>query len=130
MIGRLRQLRLVPVVLFATISLFALKSVSLLVDGHYALDDSVAVDDDITGTIPGNAAPRKVGSSGASGKPAGTPGAPSEMRSWAQQMFNYPDMTGAVEGKPAPKNPALAQGAATGAVPEEPPNGAKGWKPV
>jgi flagellar motility protein MotE (MotC chaperone) len=119
MIRRLREFRLVPVVLFATISLFALKSVSLLIAGHYALDDSSAVDDDITGTIPGTAgnAPRNAGS-----------------QSWAQQMFNYPDVTGSAEGKPAPKgaapkNLAQAKGGTTGAVPEEP-DGKKGWKPV
>ena len=47
----LRDFRLIPVVLFATISLFALKTIGLIVDGHYTLDSYL--DDDITGTIPG-----------------------------------------------------------------------------
>jgi flagellar motility protein MotE (MotC chaperone) len=139
MIGRLREFRLVPIVLFATISLFALKSISLLIDGHYALDDS-AVDEDITGTIPGAA--RHPGKAGASGKQGGAgaqsssqSGSQSGSQSWAQQMFNYPDVTASAEGKPgakdaAAKNPAPAKGNATGAAPEEPPNGTKGWKPV
>jgi flagellar motility protein MotE (MotC chaperone) len=134
MIQRLRSFRLVPVVLFATISLFALKSISLLIDGHYALDDSAAVDEDITGTIPGTGS--KATKAGAqTGTQAGKPaGAQTGTQSWAQQMFNYPDVTGAVEGKPAPKEGApkkLAQAKdnSTGAVPEEP-NGTKGWKPV
>jgi flagellar motility protein MotE (MotC chaperone) len=129
MIRRLREFRLVPIVLFATISLFALKSISLIIDGHYALDD--IADEDITGTIPGSAgdAPKKA----ATGKQAGA-GAQSGTQSWAQQMFNYPDVTGSVEGKPAPKqaapkNLAQTKGNSTGAVPEEP-NGTKGWKPV
>ena len=139
MIGRLREFRLVPIVLFATVSLFALKSISLLIDGHYALDDSAVVDDDITGTIPGAAG--NATKAGASGRRTGAgahPGAQSDprsdARSWAQQMFNYPDVTGSVDGKPAPKGgaaktPALAQANTTGAVPEEP-NGSKGWKPL
>jgi flagellar motility protein MotE (MotC chaperone) len=129
MIRRLREFRLVPIVLFATISLFALKSISLIVDGHYALDDGA--DEDITGSIPGAA--RNASKAGASGKQAGA-GTQSDAQSWAQQMFNYPDVTGSIEGKPAPKepaakNPAPAKGNTTGAVPEEP-NGTKGWKPV
>jgi flagellar motility protein MotE (MotC chaperone) len=132
MIARLREFRLVPIVLFATISLFALKTISLLIDGHYALDDSRAVDEDITGTIPAPArnTPKNAGSPGAPGKQAGA-ATQSGSPSWAQQMFNYPDVAGSVpEGKPAPKNPAPAKGNYTGAVPEEPPNGTKGWKPV
>jgi flagellar motility protein MotE (MotC chaperone) len=129
MIRRLREFRLVPIVLFATISLFALKSISLIIDGHYALDDGA--DEDITGSIPGAA--RNASKAGASGKQAG-PGTQSDAQSWAQQMFNYPDVTGSIEGKPgskepAAKNPAPAKGNTTGAVPEEP-NGTKGWKPV
>ena len=133
MIRQLREFRLIPIVLFATISLFALKSISLLIDGHYALDDS-GLDEDITGTVPDAArnAPRKAGSSG---KQAGAQsGTQTGTQSWAQQMFNYPDVTGSVEGKPAPKPPAAkgaapAKGNTTGAVPEEP-DGKKGWKPV
>jgi flagellar motility protein MotE (MotC chaperone) len=90
MIRFLRDVRLVPIVLFATISLFALKTIGLVLDGHYTLDDP-----DITGTIPGampgaaNSLPAKGGNS--SGKPSAEPAT----RSWAQQMFNFPDTTGA-----------------------------------
>jgi len=116
MIRSLRELRLVPIVLFATVSLFALKTVGLLIDGHYALDETRTVDDDITGTIPGAA---KVGAHGKQ--------AQSSPQSWAQQIFNYPDITGAAgEKKPEapPKGPISAN------TPEQPPAGTKGWKPV
>ena len=119
MIRFLRDFRLVPIVLFATISLFALKAVGLLIDGHYTLDDLAGrhPDDaaDITGTIPG--APAAKGAKQA-GKQAGK-------QSWAQEMFNYPDITGAV-GESKPKDAAPAKGNRTAATPEEP-KGTGGW---
>jgi flagellar motility protein MotE (MotC chaperone) len=117
MIRSLRELRLVPIVLFATVSLFALKTIGLLIDGHYALDGSRMADDDITGTISGASG---AGKAGAQGKRAG---APSSAQSWAQQMLGYPDITGSAgEKKPEAK--------AKAGTPEEPPAGTKGWKPV
>jgi len=139
----LRDFRLVPIVLFATISLFALKTIGLVIDGHYTLDaTSVNEGADITGTIP---------STGGSPSPPGKP--PSgkqadkqpDKQSWAQQMFGYPDITGAVgEAKPAEKKPAESRSAegksaepkeAAGkgnraTTPEEPPKGKTGWTPV
>jgi flagellar motility protein MotE (MotC chaperone) len=111
----LRDFRLIPLVLFATISLFALKMTGLIVEGHYTLDEGTFLEDDITGTIPGAARP-----SPATGKPA-VPQAGTQ--SWAQQMFGYPDITGSShdakpaepkEGAPKPK-PAV--------VPPEEPKG-------
>src|SRR5262249_14750996 len=65
---------------------------------------------------------------------------PAEKPSWAQQMFGYPDITGAVgEAKPAEKKPAESkpaeqkEAAAKGnraTTPEEPPKGKAGWAPV
>jgi flagellar motility protein MotE (MotC chaperone) len=123
MIRSLRELRLVPIVLFATVSLFALKTIGLLIDGHYALDESRMADDDITGTIPG-ASGTGAGKAGAQGKRAGAPSsAQSSAQSWAQQMLGYPDITGSAgEKKPEAK--------AKAGTPEEPPAGTKGWKPV
>jgi flagellar motility protein MotE (MotC chaperone) len=133
MIRSLRDLRLIPIVLFATISLFALKSIGLLINGHYALDETRMLDDDITGTIAGDAGDAsKAGKEvGAAAKADGVPSASaqssprSSRQSWAQQMFNYPETTGTVEGKKdaAPPKPKVA-------TPEEPPKGTKGWKPV
>lgn len=105
----LRDFRLIPVVLFATISLFALKTIGLIVEGHYTLDEGTFLEDDITGAIPKGARP-----SPATGKPAVPQ---SGTQSWAQQMFGYPDITGS---SPKPAEPK--EGAPKPAVvpPEEP----------
>jgi len=147
MIRLVRDIRLVPIVLFATISLFALKTIGLLIDGHYTLDevagrnaDGIA---DSTGTVPAAAsAAHRAPKSDAnksdikSGRPAGKPAGE---QSWAQQMFNYPDVTGAVgdgktaENKPAEnktaEKPALPKGDRATATPEGP-AGTTGWKPI
>jgi flagellar motility protein MotE (MotC chaperone) len=146
MIGRLRQLRLVPIVLFATISLFSLKTIGLLIDGHYALDESRPLDEDVTGAIPGapkpdslKPDPPSVASRSTSPQPSPTRAPTREpTRSWAQQMFNYPDVTGAVEKKEdAPPKPAentgdkpAEKGRPKAAAPIEPPASDGGWKPV
>jgi flagellar motility protein MotE (MotC chaperone) len=94
----IRDFRLIPIVLVAISALFVLKSMGLIFNGGYTLVG--AGDADITGTT--------------------APAAP--QRSWAQQVLNYPDATGAVgdppakgappakqeakgKGKPAPKDP-------------------------
>jgi flagellar motility protein MotE (MotC chaperone) len=118
MIGWLRDVRLLPVVLFATIALFTLKTVGLLIDGSYTLGDLDADRSDITGTVPGN--------SGNAKPPAGKQ-APKQ--SWAQQMFNYPDVTGAVgDDKPAEPKPPAGSRPTTKAV--DPPAGNRGWASV
>jgi flagellar motility protein MotE (MotC chaperone) len=91
-----RELRLVPVVLMATIALFALKALGLLLDGGYLFENPVDGRDadpiEITGTI---AAPKPAHPPGKTTSAAGKP-------SWAQQMFNFPDATGSVEPPPSP----------------------------
>ena len=115
MIRLLRDFRLVPIVLFATITLFVLKTVGLLVDGRYALGEGDSAD--ITGTPAAKAPPLN----------AARPD--NSKQSWAQQVFNYPDVTGAageskaVEAKEAPKPARPA------AKPEEPKTNT-GWIPV
>jgi len=98
----LREVRLVPIVLIATIALFALKALGLALDGGYLFDNVAAVGDagdntEVTGTItpPKPAAPpaREV------------PAAPKP--SWAQQMFNFPDATGSVEATPSLPRPDI-----------------------
>ncbi len=141
MIGYLRDVRLVPVVLFAIISLFALKTLGLVVDGHYALEDTRQPD--VTGTIPGAATGSRAKAKPAGGQPA--------TQSWAQQMFNFPDTTGAAgdakneQNKTEPKPPPKSD--RNGSKPEEAkespkeppkdppkdpkdPKAATGWKPV
>jgi flagellar motility protein MotE (MotC chaperone) len=138
MIRTLRDFRLVPIVLFATISLFALKTIGLIIDGHYTLDESRPADDDITGTVPG--APGGLAREAAGGRGAGKPsgaqsgtqtGTQSGKQSWAQQMFNYPDVTGAVGEEKKEATPAAAPPKGKAKVVEEPPADAqKGWKPI
>jgi flagellar motility protein MotE (MotC chaperone) len=113
MIRRLRDFRLIPVVLGATICLFALKTFGLIFDGGYTLNEltrSAGDDADVTGATgsPSGAAKRS--------EPARAPGArpnPKDIsnKSWAQQMFNYPDTTGSVAAsKPAePATPAKTE---------------------
>src|SRR5215472_3577311 len=99
----LRDVRLVPVVLVATIALFALKSLGLILDGGYLLDAVPDDDVEITGAI-GVQRPAT-----APAKPAPAPA----RQSWAQQMFNYPDVTGSVGAVPAaPKEEAPTKPAA------------------
>lgn len=126
----LRELRLVPIVLFATISLFVLKTVGLILDGHYALEGARILDEaaDITGTTP----LAKSGAPDARG-PA-VPPAKGGKQSWAQQMFNYPDVTGAVgDGKPPGPQatpPPDAPPTKDDGTPPQAPNGKRGWTPV
>jgi flagellar motility protein MotE (MotC chaperone) len=89
MIRFIRDFRLIPVVLIATISLFVLKSMGLVFGGAYLFDvlpTRNADDRDITGTVI------------APGRGAATPA----RQSWAQEMFNFPDVTGSVGAKPTP----------------------------
>jgi flagellar motility protein MotE (MotC chaperone) len=115
-----REFRLIPVVLLATVSLFALKVAGLLVDGGYTLRFAAAPPD------------RIVVESAAVGPARGSEPEDTTVRSrlsWAQDMFNFPDsaasprpqrgsdaaadnalVTGSVEAKkdekPADKKPA------------------------
>src|SRR5436190_17646264 len=95
----LRDVRLVPIVLVAIICLFALKTVGLVFDGGYTLNELAArnSDDlDVTGSVAGQ---KK-----AEPAPAQTLKAPRQ-KSWAQEMFNYPDITGSVpQSKSAPSS--------------------------
>src|SRR5262249_32577451 len=107
MIRLARDFRLIPVVLIATICLFALKSFGLIFKGGYTLHDPAAErreNLDVTGSI-----------ADAKAKPAllnevnSRTFGPAPRQSWAQQMFGYPDVTGsAAEPKPAPKQSAPA----------------------
>jgi flagellar motility protein MotE (MotC chaperone) len=116
----MRDLRLVPVVLAATIVLFALKTLGLVLDGGYTLGDLSADDAaDITGSIGAPNRPDVVPTEPAPPPPA--------KQSWAQQMFNYPDVTGSVgDAKmPPPESPA-AKGNRAPEKPQEPPPGPGG----
>jgi len=107
MIRRLRDIRLIPIVLIAITALFALKAFGLIVDGGYTLTQSTlrqADDPEVTGAL---GAPKRTDAPKAA-PPRNQQGAKqSTKQSWAQQMFNFPDITGAVgESKSAPPEPA------------------------
>lgn len=87
----LRDIRVIPIVLIAISALFLLKATGLILNGSYTL----SAEDDVTGTVaqrPGGVA---------AVPDIAAPAAPRQ-RSWAQQMFNFPDITGAVK-EAAPK---------------------------
>ncbi|HVY58794.1 MAG TPA: flagellar protein FlbB [Xanthobacteraceae bacterium] len=94
----LRNVRLVPIVLAATMCLFGLKVVGILLDGGYTLADPPARPDGLA--APGSA----VVAHTRPGAPA-TPSRPAREQTWAGQMFNFPDVTGSLAGeKQAEKN--------------------------
>lgn len=114
----LRDFRLIPVVLIAVSALFVLKSLGLIFEGGYTLGHlSRSGDDIVTGTVPesgqGTVPPRES---------ALIPLPPRE-RSWAQEVFNYPDITGSVAQPSAKAEPS--PGAAK-PKPKNPPKGAEG----
>jgi flagellar motility protein MotE (MotC chaperone) len=128
----LRDVRLVPIVLIATIALFGLKALGLFLDAGYLFDNLPDPRDntEITGA---SAAPKPVDF-----KPAGSPGkSPAAAKpSWAQQKFNFPggaggsaasspaaDITGAAGATPSPPKEETPPAKGEGAVkkPQEPP---------
>src|SRR5450631_2256241 len=119
LIRSLGGVRLVPVVLIAIIALFALKALGLVLDGGYLFDNSSDVrnardNTAITGTIAG---PGSAGSS-----PAGSPRKdppPGAKPSWAQEMFNYPEVTGSVRSASNPPRSDITGSAETPSPPKE-----------
>jgi flagellar motility protein MotE (MotC chaperone) len=118
---RARDFRLIPIVLLATISLFALKVSGLVFDGGYTLAERLQgrnkTDMQITNPESVPDYPKIV----IADKQA-TPDAPVARKSWAQEMFNYgesgtSDVTGSV-GADKPSGPPLT-------VSEKPPEPAK-----
>ena len=111
MIGFRRDFRLIPVVLLATISLFALKVSGLVFDGGYTLaerlqgrdktDMKVTTRDSVPDYPKITVADEQ-----------GSPTTPASKQSWAQQMFNYGDansrdITGSVGGEEKPSGEQL-----------------------
>jgi flagellar motility protein MotE (MotC chaperone) len=161
----LRDFRLLPLVLFATIALLVLKSFGLMFDGGYLLGSSVGQDNprsartlspdggDIVGSIPAPAtqAERTVVEQPVVTAPVVSGGrlnaTPARHQSWAQEMFNFPDITGSVGAQkdatpakgaaPAPKgapaaskDPAPKDGAAAPPAEPEKPLGMPNTRPV
>jgi flagellar motility protein MotE (MotC chaperone) len=105
----IHKIRLVPVVLFAAAGLFTLKLSGLLIDGGYTLGAGHQAKTD-RAVIEAHVLNRPL--QAAQQQPA-----PARQRSWAQDMFGYPDITGSVgASKPAPPK----EGAAPPATAEKP----------
>lgn len=102
MIRLMRDFRVLPVVILAAATLFALKLSGLLFDGGYIM-----------------AQPRAANAQDAT---------PMRQRSWAQDMFGYPDITGSTEPpkkEPDKTPPPAGEGAKPAAAepPKPPPDG-------
>ena len=103
----LRDVRLIPIVLFATISLFALKVSGLVFDGGYTLAERMGARYSNRTQVAQESVPdySKV-------VVADTQDRPGSKKSWAQQMFNYKDarngdITGSTGVEEKPSEPAL-----------------------
>ena len=112
MIRWARDFRLIPVVLLATICLFALKVSGLVVDGGYTLAERLqglnkpAMQITSAESVPDY--PKIVVADAQAAPPVSAP--PASKRSWAQQMFNYGDngdITGSVGGEEKSSGPPL-----------------------
>jgi len=106
-----REFRLVPVVVLATASLFALKSIAILMDGGFTLGrphPAHAEELFRDGAAP---QPGDLASGTADAEPSG---ASRNAPTWAQQMLGYPDYTGEIGGAKATAGgpPAVADKAA------------------
>lgn len=94
----IHRLRLVPIVLFAAAGLFVLKVAGIVIDGGYTLGAGHQAKSDRPFREPTAATFR-------SSAEAPQVQAPPRQKSWAQEMFGYPDVTGSVgASKPEPKS--------------------------
>jgi flagellar motility protein MotE (MotC chaperone) len=127
LIGFLREVRLVPIVLIATVALFALKVLGLVLDNGYLFDEGTPrsrEEVEITGSV---AAPKNPDAAAAqAGAVARQALNQPPKRSWAQEMFNFPDVTGAVGPGPPGEEAAAAKTDAPAKKPIEPPPSPKG----
>jgi len=96
-----RDFRLIPVVLLAAVCLLGLKILGLVLDGGFTLADL---------DFSSAPAPASGGGSAQSPLPKGDarPADQPPKVSWAQEMFNYPDVTGSIDAKPNDKKPGEA----------------------
>ena len=84
--GLLHDIRLIPVVLLATGALFVLKTMGIVFDGGYTLGERLATRNQPVLTVTAEAPSRTV----VSGEPV------TAQKSWAADVFNFPDVTGSV----------------------------------
>lgn len=120
----IRELRLLPVVLFAIVCLLALKVLGFLVDDRTPLVDGDAVS---------SASDQRSLTAGRETYAPRSPQPPSGKAPWAREMFNFPDVTGSLAAeKQAEKNAGKAaeKGDAKPSPPAQSETPASGGKPV
>lgn len=97
----LRDFRVIPVVLFASVCLLTFKVIGIVRGGGYVLSPDPFLGETLATRIAESRSPQP--------KLVQTTAI---KQSWAQEMFNYPDVTGSVpESKPAEKPPAVKKAA-------------------
>jgi flagellar motility protein MotE (MotC chaperone) len=124
--GWLREVRLIPVVLIAVGSLFALKATGLWLDGGYSLGQRLTRGGGETitvTTVPASPATQLQAQTQPLDLAASRP--TERRRSWAQEMFGYPgasEITGSVAGPAAaPRETLIVTGSAGPPKPKDPP---------
>jgi flagellar motility protein MotE (MotC chaperone) len=114
-----REFRPMPIVLIAVGCLFALKVIGLIFDGGYTLGQHLGSSGTLVVTTVPMASTTQLRSPATALEMPPVPG--EARRSWMQEMFNYPDVTGSVAAKPkeaskdAPKETAKEGDAKGGA---------------
>jgi flagellar motility protein MotE (MotC chaperone) len=120
MVRLAREFRLVPLVVVAGASLLALKTFGLVFDGGYTLGQPRAAlaqaADEAAAVEPQSDGPRAV-----KGDPPPRTAEPERQKSWAQQVFGYPEYTGSMS-KPKPAEQP-AEAAPKGEAAPSAPNG-------
>lgn len=120
MIQLLRDFRLIPIVLIATGCLFALKLIGIFLDGSYLFGTRTLRSDKVitlTMTSPSQELTTPTVTLDNWAPPANV-----SKRSWMQEMFGFPEVTGTVTPVPPPKNDqALVTGSAAASKPKEAP---------
>jgi flagellar motility protein MotE (MotC chaperone) len=105
---RARDFRLIPVVLLATICLFALKVSGLVFDGGYTLAERLqgAGRTDMQATTRESVPdyPKIIVAGGRAPLPVAS--APASQQPWAKEMLNFGDITGSVGHEDKPSGPA------------------------
>src|SRR5262245_16305924 len=111
----LREFRLIPVALIGIVALFILKAAGLLLDGGYTLGPRLSRGETITvTTVPASSATQlraeTLPLNATTARPAGT-------RSWMQEMFGYPEVTGSTASRVNPNDSGLIAGSVAASKP-------------
>ena len=113
-----REFRLIPVALVAIGALFVLKTTGLVFDNGYTLGQRLNRGESIVvTTVPASTAIQLRSATVPLNVASAQPGT----RTWAREVFNYPDVTGSVATPPASPNDAtIVTGSVAAAKPPEP----------